>query len=187
MSRSGGHCAQLLLKPRGDAFFKQNGFLGNELVLRNYKGDRCHLLSVIGATAQKREESGSKEEVIIVGEVKATLPGQVVSSLQDLQDVDLSDRVVVLLQDKPFLDNISVESFQALKDLIRRPKKFLWVSFTELQAEDYARYGEMKRFLRSMRPEHIDKHIVTLAIESSGDIDYVAKVFHAAFETGSRT
>lgn len=166
-----------------DAFLRNNDFSGNDLVLRDYKSPRCHLLSVIVTKALG--SSAPTKSALIVGEVKTSLPGQVVSSLQELKDVVIGDRVIVVLEDKPFLDEITVDGFEALKDLIRRVEKLLWVSFADIKEAGFARHSVMKGFLRSVRSEHIDKHIVTLAVESSGDIDYLAKVFEAAFQQGS--
>lgn len=74
-----------------DAFFKENGFSGNDLVLRDYKSDRCHVFSVIVATAQK--PVGAGEEAIVVGEIAVSISGQRVVSLEQLREIDISDKV----------------------------------------------------------------------------------------------
>ncbi|KAI0008226.1 hypothetical protein F4779DRAFT_642004 [Xylariaceae sp. FL0662B] len=94
---------------------------------------------------------------------------------------------------RPFFATLSEETFNMIREFVRRTQRIMWVTSTSVQDTQYAQYSVMEGFWRSIRAEAPDKHIVTLAIESQGSetmstaecAQYVTKAYKAAFESTS--
>lgn len=194
-----------------DLLLKRNGFSGNDMCLRDYKSDRCHLFSIIFTRAvHKTTPTVPKERVITIiisdaSQGQNTMANALattlfqplgfttnISSLRDFGQINLSeDHVVIILLELgiQFLSVISPEDFTMLKDVIRYSKRLFWISYSRSGAKDSPCYSLMKGFLRSLRSEAVHKQIISLAIESASSpeklIDYAKKVFQASFIDGS--
>ncbi|KAK3937139.1 hypothetical protein QBC46DRAFT_294875 [Diplogelasinospora grovesii] len=201
-----------------DRVLKDNGFSGNDLILRDYKGDACRVSNIMVSTlldeqAQPVKQLGRGRLLLLVPNVQEASHHQVVGvadairnhpllhhreakvlCLNEVKHAEFADDdilISLLEANAPFLATITDSGFQILKDMIKRVRNWLWVTLAGLDDSQYPDYGLMQGFLRSMRSEHIDKHIITLAVETSPSsqqqtcAEHVAKVFHTAFESAS--
>ena len=125
-------------------------------------------------------------------------------SLNELAQVDLAtDNTVVISlaeADRSLLTNLSSDGFRCLQHLTKHAPKMLWVTAesstltssngVESQHQGYPHYGAAQGFLRTIRCEQPDLHVVTLAIEpqasNASSAQHIATVFAAAFESSSR-
>lgn len=192
-----------------------NGFSGNDLCLRDFRDEACHIFSIILTTAlaaqQKPENQPPHDRVLLVIDPQSDNQVALASSLHDtlrsrsadqqLRTITLaqmesagvaeSDVVVSLLEtDKPFLATMNEEDFQAFRCLLTATKNLLWVTATRADDSQFALHGVAPGFLRSIRTEAIEKHLVMLSIERDDETvgalaGYVDKVLKAAFEGSS--
>lgn len=196
-----------------DDVLKWTGYSGNDLVLRDFQAEACHIFSIIVSKAAEEQPSASSSNsglvLVVDGQSDqqtelAKLINASITQSQDQQAKILSldqirtasltkeDTVVCIVEtDKPFLATLSEEKFQLLQEFLKRAQNLLWVALTSLKDEQYSQYGVMEGFLRSIRHEESDKHIVNLAIESQGETmeeyaQYIAKAYRAAFELESK-
>ncbi|KAJ2993259.1 hypothetical protein NUW58_g1893 [Xylaria curta] len=191
-----------------------NGFSGNDLCLRDFRDESCHIFSIILTTAEAVKQPGTQtpynrlflvveprldSQVALASAIQNALGSQ--SAYQQLNRTTLaqlesacvteSDVVVSLLEvDEPFLATITQKDFEAFQYLINTTKNLLWVSATRFDDSQFALYGIAPGFLRSIRTEAIEKHLVALSIEHSGEpvagiARYVNKVLQAVFEESS--
>ncbi|KAI0451357.1 hypothetical protein F5B21DRAFT_528029 [Xylaria acuta] len=191
-----------------------NGFSGNDLCLRDFRDDSCHIFSIILTTALATRQPENKppydrillvidpqsdNQVALASSLHETLRSQSVNqelntttiSHIESAGVAVSDVVVSLLEtDKPFLATITEDDFQAFQYLVNAAKNLLWVTATRADDPQFALYGVAAGFLRSIRTEAIEKHLVMLSIERGDETlgvlaGYVNKVLEAAFEGSS--
>ncbi|KAI0149675.1 hypothetical protein F4776DRAFT_659576 [Hypoxylon sp. NC0597] len=192
-----------------DDVLKWTGYSGNDLVLRDYPSDACHIFSIIVSRAAEEvtDATPNKSGLVLViddqineqTEIANLIHSTIVPSqdqqariipLDKITTAELSkDDVVVSIAEigNPFLATLSEERFKLLQEFLKRTQNLLWVAQTSLNDEQYSKYGVMEGFLRSIRHEESDKHIVTLAIEAQDETkaeyaQYVAKAYRAAFE-----
>lgn len=198
-----------------DMVLKEGGFTGNDLCLRDFKNDACHLFSIIVTRAQQEEVSKQAETVhdttrltLVVGndERQASLADQIrdqighpqertrVVCLDRIRDDELTkDDTVVCIAEayEPVLATVSASRFAAIQDLIKRTPRLLWVAAAGAGDERLPEYSVVQGFMRTIRAEEVGKQLITLTIESQNDDDtaawakHVAKVFHAAFDASS--
>ncbi|KAI0532709.1 hypothetical protein GGR58DRAFT_489208 [Xylaria digitata] len=193
---------------------RANGFSGNDLCLRDFNDESCHIFSIILTTAeveQKLESQSPYPRFFLVIESQSDTQNALASSLQALLEswstnrqlnittlkqlenagVTDSDVVISLLEiDRPFLATITQEDFQAFQYFVKKIKNLLWVTATRPDDPEFASYGIAPGFLRSIRTEDIEKHIVTLSIERDNETvaalaRYAAKVIQVTFEESS--
>ncbi|KAI3330341.1 hypothetical protein F4824DRAFT_478888 [Ustulina deusta] len=188
-----------------------NGFSGNDLCLRDFSDDSCHIFSIILTTARAEQplhgetphdklflviDFQSNTQIALASSLQLALGSE--SANQQLNIITLaqlesagvtdSDMVVSLLEtDKPFLATISRDDFQVLRYLVKSVKNLLWVTATKPDDFRFALYGIAPGFFRSIRTENIENHLVLLSIERSDEsaaalARYVTKVLKAAFE-----
>ncbi|KAK3343522.1 fatty acid synthase S-acetyltransferase [Lasiosphaeria hispida] len=193
-----------------DVVLREAGFSGNDLCLRDYKSDECHLFSVIVSTAGGEEEGGATEAeeeqpvVVVVGDAdderQMRLAGLVcerlprgqsarVVALDHVEDADLTadDTVVCIAEtSRPLLAALSESRFHAIQHLVKRSQKLLWA--TRVENEQAPAYSIVQGLMRTVRAEEVDKRLVTLAIESRAADDnpttcaeYIARAFCASF------
>lgn len=191
-----------------------NGFSGNDLCLRDFKDESCHIFSIILTTAEAEQhpadlvpnqkcffvvDSASESQCALAGSVKETLkplsPNRQLITVALAQferaGVTNSDLVIILLEtDRPFLATLTQEEFQAFQCLVKMSQNLLWVTAMRPDDARYALYGVASGFLRSMRTEAIDKRLVMLSIELGDDpfpvlAGHVVAVLKAAFERPS--
>ncbi|KAI1378904.1 hypothetical protein F4677DRAFT_412357 [Hypoxylon crocopeplum] len=195
-----------------DDVLKWTGFSGNDLVLRDFKSDACHIFSIIVSKAaeQATESIVNGPGLVIVVDTQsdqqaglANLIHAGIVQQQDQQarivpldqittaDLTKDDIVVCIVEmSKPFLATLTEEKFRLLQEFLKPTQNLLWVTLTSIKNEQYSQYGVMEGFIRSIRHEESGKHIVTLAIESGGEteadyVQYITKAYKVAF--GSQT
>lgn len=200
-----------------DQLLRDEGFSGNDLVLRDYKNDACHSFSIIMSTLRDAKKPDTRTpipgRVVFLAhspsDQQATAFGELLSKyllqretklifLSEGQDAELQDDdiMISLLEiSSPCLSTLSESEYKVMQDIIVRVRKLLWVTSTSLHDVRYPDYGVMQGFLRSIRSENAEKHIVTIACERESQLDQsaalthhaeqVAKVLTTAFEAGS--
>ncbi|KAH8201344.1 hypothetical protein TruAng_004512 [Truncatella angustata] len=115
-------------------------------------------------------------------------------SLNELAQLELADdaRIVCLVEvnNRPLLASLSDQKFQCLQYLLNRASRLLWVTATATDDSQYPHYSAVNGFMRTVRSEQPDSHIVTMAIEGEKDVaicaHFIAKIFKASFESFSR-
>lgn len=182
-----------------DHRLSQNGFSGNDMVIRDYQSEDCHVVSIIVSTAvEETPKPGTTRlndsslvvvvnqnlpdnQLLLANSVRDSLDPQ--GSLQtnicpftahDLQQAPANarDSIVVCLVEvnQPLLARLSDESFAALRVLIQNAPRLLWVTSSYPSSADNPEYSIMQGFLRSIRAEQPSSHIVGLNIEGETDI-----------------
>ncbi|XXH05413.1 hypothetical protein Hte_011839 [Hypoxylon texense] len=195
-----------------DDVLKWTGYSGNDLVLRDYEAEACHIFSIIvskAAQEQPQASNSARGPVLIVdgqSEQQAEIAKLINASVTQSQDhqariisldqvptanLTKEDTVICIAEmEKPFLATLSEQKFKLLQGFLAKAQSLLWVTLTSTSDKEYSQYGVMEGFLRSIRHEESDKHIVTLAIESQGEtkdeyVQYITKAYRAAFEAES--
>lgn len=200
-----------------DKLLRDEGFSGNDLVLRDFKGDAYHSFSMIMSTVCETKKletqtTVSNRVVLLIhnpSDAQAMAFGELLCKylprrettlmfLDQVQDTELQDDdiLISLLEvSSPFLSQMSKSNYQVMQRVILRAQKLLWVTSTGLDDPRYSEYGIMQGFLRSIRSENADKHVVTIACETESQqvnkstalayAEQVAQVFIAVFESGS--
>ncbi|KAL7915129.1 putative polyketide synthase [Trichoderma velutinum] len=181
-----------------DKCLRDNGFSGNDVVLRDYKSDSCHIMSILISTAVEEPklapEINSGRLVIVVDEQKSYRQTRLAELVQkeldpegtkalsicafsldelsqSLSDVTPDDIVVCIAEvhNQPLLSRLNEESFKCLQYLVGNTTKLLWATASSTDSEDYARYGVMQGFFRAIRAEQADSHVISLSIEGKVD------------------
>ncbi|GAW24702.1 hypothetical protein ANO14919_142930 [Xylariales sp. No.14919] len=191
-------------------YLKANGFSGNDLCLRDFSDEACHIFSIILTTAEAEQQPASqspRHKFFLAIDPQSDTQNTLASSLQEVlrpkpvniitleqlenAGVSDSDVVVSLLEvDKPFLATVTEDDFEAFRHLVQAAKNLLWVTAARPDDPESALYGVAPGFLRSIRTEDIEKRLVMLSIERGDETAtalarYVTKVLHAAFEGSS--
>ncbi|KAK2797957.1 polyketide synthase [Onygenales sp. PD_10] len=162
---------------------KQNGFSGNELVLKDTPVEEAHIVSIIVSTALdetkgKKPESDPRRIFIVDPQQKSqSTLARVLSTDQDtvipldkLSDASIrnDDIVTSLLEvDNPFLSSMSETQFSQLQTLFKHSRSLLWVTAPRDGMDDarFPHYAVAQGFLRTVRGEMPESHIVSLSIE----------------------
>lgn len=193
-----------------DQVLRENGFSGNDLVLRDYESEACHLFSIMVSTAESTLPSRvlqPQTEVLLVIREQSEHQIELAEAVQNIllrsstfkpsivlwdqfhrSSLKETDIVICLLElDRPFLLMMEDASFKTLQNFIQQVRNVLWVSSTTLNDSMYSLYGLTQGFLRSMRSEAFEKHIVTLVCEAELDAadmlcEYIVKVLEASFQ-----
>ena len=200
-----------------DKLLRANGFSGNDVIMRDYQSDECHITSILISTALEEEKPAETSKpgqlVLITDGKQSDAQQQLVDTVRDqinpngerqvsvcgftqeqlsetLTNLSKDDIVVCLAEvnNRPLLANLSEEEYASLKYLIGQAPNLFWVTATSTQDVQYASYSVLQGFLRSIRAEQPDNHIVTLAVEGETDesvTSFVAKTFQAAFGSSS--
>ncbi|KAH8423608.1 uncharacterized protein LDX57_001368 [Aspergillus melleus] len=199
-----------------DQCLRDNGFSGNDLVLRDYEAKECHITSIIISTAVESTKPLSSPEarrlVFLVDQDQSNQQMHFASLVRCQVDPDnksaaqicafgsehfqgvlptLSKEDIVCcvaeVNNRPFLTQLSEETFKALQQLTKFAPHLLWVTASSIDDSDFPDYGAIQGFLRSIRAEQPGSHFVTLALDGEMDdnenANFIAKVFRAAFET----
>ncbi|KAI0429432.1 hypothetical protein F5Y09DRAFT_342635 [Xylaria sp. FL1042] len=189
-----------------------NGFSGNDLCLRDFRDESCHIFSIIFTTAKEEQwlhsetphntkfflviDPQSDSQVALASSLQETLRSRPanqqvhITTLAQFKNADLagSDMVISLLEiDKPFLATMTQEYFRPFQYLVQSVKCLLWVTATPPSNSQFALYGIAPGFLRSIRTENMENQLVLLSIERSDESAttlayYIMKVVKAAFE-----
>ncbi|KAI1806439.1 hypothetical protein F4811DRAFT_510997 [Daldinia bambusicola] len=203
-----------------DKCLRANGFSGNDMIMRDYQSDVCHVMSTIVSTAVEADTTQSTTKpgrLVLVtdkkepGDTQQQLADAVLSSIdpkgdrktstcafavdelsKELDGLTENDVVVCLAEvnNKPLLTSLSGEGFMCLKTIIRKAPQLLWATATSTDDAQYPDHSFVQGFIRSIRAEQPDSHIVTIAIENEKDLvkcsSFIAKAFQASFDSSSK-
>ncbi|RYO98174.1 hypothetical protein DL766_005197 [Monosporascus sp. MC13-8B] len=196
----------LISEHRWDQTLRQAGFSGNDVILRDHEDDACHLWSMMISTKVSTADEASKceprqdrgivlvidpnsREQVALSQLIVDTRKAIAVSLHSLQDIEWKEgeTVISLLEiGKPLLATISEACFSDVKSLIQRSCKLLWVTSTSVQDAEYPSYSLAIGFLRTVRSEASEKHIVTISIESADGAsslaswqDYIIRILDA--------
>lgn len=187
-----------------DQVLKENGFSGNDVVLRDTKESESHIVSVIVSTAVESvqeeravvpnqifvidpQQEGQKELAAILSRSN---PGSTVLPLDNIEatSVNANDTVVSLIEiDQPILASIPEAKFTNLQTLIKQVVNLIWVAAPQGGAADpqLPHYSIAHGFLRTVRAEIPHARIVSLSIEdvleSELRAEYIITTVNAAF------
>ncbi|KAF5254445.1 hypothetical protein FANTH_703 [Fusarium anthophilum] len=178
-----------------DKCLKDNGFSGNDLVIRDYQDDQCHIMSVIVTTASKPDQVVEKNTtkgrlVMLINDDASTKERELADQFRARIDPNLERRAIIvpfslapvqnevatLTSDdlvicfaeagpKPLLSTLSEGQFSCLQFLISKVSNLLWITSSRISDSMCPDYSVAQGFFRSIRAEQPDTHIVTLAID----------------------
>ncbi|KAI1384387.1 ketoacyl-synt-domain-containing protein [Hypoxylon trugodes] len=184
-----------------DEYLKQNGFSGNDLVLRNTREGEANIASVIVSSAleeTKQEKISSPLRRVFV--VDPQYEGQknladaiskgedIVVPLNQLGDTSFSssDVAVSLVEiDNPLLYQLSEEQFSRVQILLKQARNLIWVTAPQEGANDarFPHYAIAQGFLRTVRAEMPESHIVSLSIEDVTSGETRGEIINRTIET----
>ncbi|KAI1099763.1 polyketide synthase PksD [Jackrogersella minutella] len=194
-----------------DIVLRDSGFTGTDLVIRDYKDERAHYVSIIVSSADRPSHTvitGSRVSIVVGDQDKnqeslaVDLVGKVFNSSDydaviftlsqaAVAEVSPTD-IVVFLADmgKSLLAEPSRETFQHIQDWVQQSKQLLWVTASSVSQESYPYTSLKDGFLRVIRSENDSKRIVSLSLEddkpsSASFMEQIAQVFRSAFQTAS--
>lgn len=184
-----------------DQCLRDNGFSGNDIVLRDYQAKECHITSIIISTAVERIEPPrslpeARRLVLLVDQNPSSQQMHFASLVQGQIDPDskLAAQICVLgsehfhgllptlsrgdivccvaeVNNRPILTQLWKENFKALQQLMKFAPQLLWVTASRIDDSGLPDYGAIQGFSRSIRAEQPDSRFVTLALEGGMD-DY---------------
>lgn len=189
-----------------DQVLKENGFSGNDLVLRDTKESEAHIVSVIVTTAVETPQEESAVESVVhprrvyvidpqqdgQKELAAILAnsneGSVVLTLDNIDSTSIStdDTVVSLIEvDQPILASIPEAQFSQLQNLIKQVANLVWVTAPRDGGSDtqLPHYSIAQGFLRTIRAEIPHARIVSLSIEDVLEKDTRAGYINTTVKT----
>lgn len=188
-----------------DVVLKENGFSGNDLVLKDTPEGDAHIVSIIVSTAvpETREEKAAsfpkqmfvldprQDSQRMLVEMLSKEKGLVLSLDQlDRTPIDDRDIVVSLLEvDNALLSSLSETQFSQVETLFKQARRLIWVTAPRHGVDDshFSHYAVAQGFLRTVRAEIPESHIVSLSIEdmSSSEMreEAIRKTISAAFGT----
>ncbi|KAI1817163.1 hypothetical protein GGS20DRAFT_582671 [Poronia punctata] len=196
-----------------DMALRENGFSGNDLILRDDPDESQHIFSTMVSTrceftTEKTSDSDLGKLIVILNpsdpkatklasSIRSENPNRIVHVLSlpqaEKSRWEADDIVITLLEvTEPLLVNISDPDYQAMKNLLIRAENLLWI--TSVAPDDPKRpdYDVSLGLLRSVRSENIERRIIRLSIESTNDEDpttlakFATKVLEATFESCSK-
>ncbi|KAI4608824.1 Type I Iterative PKS [Alternaria metachromatica] len=181
-----------ITEPEWDRLLRENGFSGNDFVIRDYEEPAAHQCSVIFSTAdedlQPTQRSG--RILFVVNDANQSHYGLGTQLLQQkpstfrtttriclftqvgVAEVSKED-IVVFLADisGDILMSTSAEALQLIREWVHASENLLWVSSAVLpnntDCSPYPCASLKDGFLRAMRLEFANKRIVTLSIEDA--------------------
>ncbi|OQE34925.1 hypothetical protein PENCOP_c015G04031 [Penicillium coprophilum] len=181
-----------------DRCLSKNGFSGNDMIIRDYKSEDCHVVSIILSTAVEEAQNhavprvDASKLVLVVDKIPSDKQLRLAKSVRDSLDsqkefepricsfsaedlqrslANPDDEIVVCLVEvgRPLLANLSEESFSALRQLIHSTHRLLWVTYSGAHTADSPEYSVIQGFMRSIRAEQPSSHLVSLNIEGEAD------------------
>ncbi|XP_044723776.1 KR domain-containing protein [Hirsutella rhossiliensis] len=207
--------APTITLPEWDRVLRENGFSGNDMVIRDYENDDAHWASIIVSTLEYTPELGAEApktllvvddkdeyQLAVAASLSAALADKLVHqpetlSLENLEKRHLSsvDFVLFLAEmGQSCLVDISETNFAAMQTCVNVSKNLLWVTSPKRGSFDSTTappYGGLKDgFLRTLRSEHLEKRIVSLSFEggslaASTAADQIVKILKSAFGAAS--
>ncbi|RYP67344.1 hypothetical protein DL771_007288 [Monosporascus sp. 5C6A] len=201
----------IMTEPEWDTVLRQNGFSGNDLVIRDYEDDAAHHASIIISTAPHLSQvAGEGARTLLVVREDDNYQKHVASSLVEStfnspghqplivpltqwadKQVGPTDYVVFLADlGESLFAEISEPTFDLVKDLVQRSGYLLWVTSgdtsTDPGSSRHPYAGIKDGFLRTLRAEFNSKRIVCLSLEDMAQdtthcVSEISRVFMSAF------
>ncbi|PQE18811.1 polyketide synthase protein [Rutstroemia sp. NJR-2017a WRK4] len=164
----------------------ENGFSGNDLILRDFENETCHQMSVIVSTAITSTSSEASyaefDLVLLVGDESDVSSQYSLKTQSGLNSLGMMiDKIVTLQQatktghapgrtiyislldlKRPFLRTMSAEDFTSLQSLLNSAKGILWVSGLVSTPE----CGMIDGLARVIRGESNKLVLVTVSLEA---------------------
>ncbi|KAI1260500.1 hypothetical protein F5Y18DRAFT_405602 [Xylariaceae sp. FL1019] len=190
-----------------DQLLRNNGYSGVDICLRDYEGDVPHLISIMMTTATSLEHTlqnglAHKTALFVINEQTTQqydLAGELQrynsqETLWDGKTLSLSElikygepaqsEVVIFLveTENALLPNMSDHMFEELREVMGKVHNFLWVTLTSLRSPIYPDFSLATGFLRSMRLQTFRTKIVTLALETDGEINSWSEFIPSIFQ-----
>ncbi|PGH18371.1 hypothetical protein AJ79_00437 [Helicocarpus griseus UAMH5409] len=190
-----------------DEVLKQNGFSGNDLVLRDTPEAKAHIVSIIVSTAINETEAEipviSPRRMFIVNPEQnsqkilagALCEGQDMVIPLDQVDhtfIGNDDIVISLVEvDNALLADLPEKHFYQLQTIFKQARILVWVTAPKDGVNDahFPHYSVAQGFLRTVRAEMPDSYIVSLDIEDVASIEtriqVIDKTIKAAYDPSS--
>lgn len=179
--------AQGVDEAQWNSLLQDNGFSGNDLVLRDWEADACHDFSVIMTTAVPgAQQFAAIQSVVIVIDGASATQRQFAENVEtyleetlgpirveimpwtnfDYTTVDAKNIFISLVEfDNPTLSKLTEEDFEKLKEFMATVKQLLWVTASSLGDTCYPYIGLTHGFFRTLRSENSTKRIITLSMD----------------------
>ncbi|KAI0120848.1 hypothetical protein F4776DRAFT_672631 [Hypoxylon sp. NC0597] len=198
----------LITEAQWDKLLRQTGFSGNDLVIRDYESDSCHIWSLMVSTAEDKVRTAdipdcpivlvmnpkSNTQVALANIIQLTRKVTIIplSAVRVARWTDLDVVISLLDIGASFISNISETDFYDMKLLVQKANRLLWVTTTTTKTEDHPWSNAMVGFFRTIRAESSQKHIVTLLVESEDNevsetrcAEHISKVLRSVFDKES--
>lgn len=198
-----------ITEPEWDALLRNNGFCGNDLVIRGYKDERAQQISTIISstdTPTYTDVEGTRIWIVVDDQdhnqqsLASALEHEVFNSssyrprvlaLSRMVDVEvLPTDIVIFLADMggSILAEPSDEMFRRVQIVLQKSKQLLWVTASTVAQNTYPYTGLKDGLLRVVRSENDSKKVISLSLEDStsdgpGHLQHIAQVFRASFES----
>ncbi|RYP74841.1 hypothetical protein DL771_002762 [Monosporascus sp. 5C6A] len=173
----------LITDDEWDEVLKQNGFSGNDLMLKDTKEGEAHIASLIVSTAlaeAKEEKPASLPRRMFIIDPQQSSQKMLADALSKGQDTVVSldrlgnspignnDIVVSLVEiDNALLASLSETQFSQVQTILKHARRLVWVTAPKHGVNDahFPHYAVAQGFLRTVRAEMHESHIVSLSIE----------------------
>ncbi|KAJ5102441.1 Acyl transferase/acyl hydrolase/lysophospholipase [Penicillium alfredii] len=181
-----------------DQCLRNNGFSGNDLVVRDHLHSDCQLMSIILTTAVEETSSVDKslsrtgnvsllvddqqpDQLEIAQQIKQSLSDHMalkvdiasffdVESHQALESFNSNDIYVSLAEvHQPLLARLSESGFDALRHLTKNAANLVWVTAYRPDDPRKPEYDVAHGFFRTLRGEQPSHHFVHISIECEND------------------
>ncbi|KAF2260237.1 polyketide synthase PksD [Lojkania enalia] len=191
----------LLTVPQWDQILRENGFSGNDLVLKDYEMESVHAYSIIASTVCEESVALRREELSVIyvveegNERQREIASALVAREPSLQGASVTfaelkddkkakaNYVVFLVEiESALMTNIDAAAFSILKRRILEWKNLLWVTAPSMSPAAAPHEGLKDGFLRALRSESEHKGLVSLTLETlQNAADHITRVFRSVF------
>ncbi|KAF1852053.1 polyketide synthase PksD [Cucurbitaria berberidis CBS 394.84] len=194
-----------------DVLLRENGFSGNDLVIRDYEDERAHDVSIIVSSADdpphivaeisrilvviddQDEDQKSLASDLMRGVFDSSAYRPTIFSLSQIADAEvcLTDKILFLADMRgSILAEPSDDTFELIQNWVQQSKELLWVTAASVSLQSFPYTGLKDGLLRVIRSENSGKRIVSLSLEDGTSdmpsyLQHIAQVFHLAFEAVS--
>ena len=201
-----------ITEPQWEMVLKENGFSGNDLVIKDYQDDAAHYASIIVSTAEDdinnpvlvsttfivvddRDEY-QNAVALCLADALSSSPyhlTKVVSVTEFTKANLVEDLHTIFLADlnKSFLAEISASAYESFKSWVQHSKYLLWVTshYSHESNSVPNPFSSLKDgFLRTLRTEFSNKSFISLSFEDRIDemstlVENMHLVFKSAFSS----
>lgn len=193
----------LITQARWDGLLRQSGFSSVDIALKDSEDETSHLSSIMISRAVGKAEvqhDHKAPQIILLVDRESTAQCHLAEKIKqrynhaeflDLADLDNiqldpSALIVSLLEvGEVFLAGLSAATFNQLRAHLADVQDLLWVTSSSHSDHCDPHLALARGFLRTIRTEYDNKHIVTLAIEAYSpgtEDDFITQIIQASFE-----